>query len=618
MENNASQASVTEDQYPAPTLAVKKNKGRGLLRRKSTRRKQNDRAREQEILNMSSQPVYSNLSAALASRPSGDMPSDGRSFKVSAFDAITPRPVLQCAEDSGHTPATSRNISSCSTTRNARPMAPFVATDRIDNLVDNMNSSELRALLERDHRRSMRSRGAEEFLNRRLQQVHGGHEASAGGAQHDKPTAASNNNSGSWLKDPSKENLAPKELSSADNQIVAPPSREQPPPVPIKAFVPVASHLPPTPAMSTSDVSRSLYDEKRNSGTQLTRSLAGIFRRASSRMKRHPQPTQSSFSIPSRESFVKSHSVRAAQPRDIPPKPALLRAAPSNHSSSRFTEHLDDFPTSMANTRREGPAAVDDGYSASRRVSTIDRYSVSFVSTTDVLDERATRAHSPDCNADPLMLAQSFASIDSEGSWLSGKPSRRLSQAHRNNLRKSASSTKERLDESAESGEYDDSAEDNIFGRFSILEEENEQAGGSKNSDLSPSARPDSEVIEQAPDDETKTFHAGVGKRPIVVRPKSGAKSTEGLFTAYQGSTAEFYTPEDPNTPVEIQRATSVDLGKGKGHARHISAGSARLLDLPSPRIASQNPEAEVAVESIASAEEKSDADVNKEEMKWT
>jgi hypothetical protein len=84
-----------------------------------------------------------------------------------------------------------------------------------------------------------------------------------------------------------------------------------------------------------------------------------------------------------------------------------------------------------------------------------------------------------------------------------------------------------------------------------------------------------------------------VGKHPTIVRQGPRAKSREGLLDDFQaaedsvGSSPSGDSPvghpfEDQTTAPDnslIYRATSVDLGKG--HARHISAGSARLLDLP-------------------------------------
>jgi len=97
----------------------------------------------------------------------------------------------------------------------------------------------------------------------------------------------------------------------------------------------------------------------------------------------------------------------------------------------------------------------------------------------------------------------------------------------------------------------------------------------------------------------------GASRQPTVIhRVDTRHKSSEGLLNTFnsQGSTqllekhededrtpeAEYPTPAD--TPTEdrssseeimtpVQRATSVNYGKG--HARNISAGSAKLLDIP-------------------------------------
>ncbi|KAL1954372.1 hypothetical protein VTO42DRAFT_1238 [Malbranchea cinnamomea] len=594
-DNNMSQASLNEEPFLVPTLHVKKNTEKGLFRRRSERRKQSDYEREQEIRRLGSMPFTdsslpregnNSSSGALARRTSSDT-HDSRAFRISPFNALTPRPTLRYAHSLQYTPAASRSVSRSSTTKGKRPVmseTPLVGSEKINDLADDMDAGDLRALLERDQRRNMKSRGAPEFLNRKLQAQADGER----GRQPGQPLPGSHN-SGSWLDDPSRENLAQEEPSTTDTQTVASALHEQAA-VPTKKAVPSVSHLPPTPAMSTSDISHSFKNEKPNSGAQFGRSLAGIFRRASSRMKRREAVSKPpSFSIPSRESFTRSHQIEIAQAQDaryVPSKPPLRHAGFSNRIGSRFTEHLSDSPDAPETTVQfEPPNAADDMYAASRRISTIDRYSVSFVSTVDVREERVTRANSPDTRPDSLLLAHSLASIDSEGSWLSGKPSRRLSQAHHNSLRKSASSTKERLDGSAEPGEYDDSAEDNnVFGKFSVLEEESGKENGPKLTDLSRRiTHPD--AIGQTADNEQRTFHASVGKRPVLVSPPSRAKSTEGLFTIYRESAPE----EAPGTPgeeenySEIQRATSIDLGRG--HARHISAGSAKLLDLSAPRM---------------------------------
>jgi len=97
------------------------------------------------------------------------------------------------------------------------------------------------------------------------------------------------------------------------------------------------------------------------------------------------------------------------------------------------------------------------------------------------------------------------------------------------------------------------------------------------------------------PDRKGETWHGSVGRQPTIVRQTSRAISKEGLLNQYIADDPELSSPDEGagspeagspafETPAEefqnspILRARSVDYGKG--HARHISAGSARLLDI--------------------------------------
>ena len=92
------------------------------------------------------------------------------------------------------------------------------------------------------------------------------------------------------------------------------------------------------------------------------------------------------------------------------------------------------------------------------------------------------------------------------------------------------------------------------------------------------------------PDRAGETWHGSVGRQAMIVRHTSRAKSNEGLLNEFLADEAEPSSPEDGGDPPEfgapaeefldspLMRARSVDYGKG--HARQISAGSARLLDI--------------------------------------
>jgi hypothetical protein len=92
-----------------------------------------------------------------------------------------------------------------------------------------------------------------------------------------------------------------------------------------------------------------------------------------------------------------------------------------------------------------------------------------------------------------------------------------------------------------------------------------------------------------------------VGRQPTIVHRQPRVKSTEGLLSYYQADksspgeeessvvigdepteSAEPDSPTSEGEPVVLQRAQSVDLGKH--HTRQLSAGSAKLLDIPARR----------------------------------
>ena len=94
------------------------------------------------------------------------------------------------------------------------------------------------------------------------------------------------------------------------------------------------------------------------------------------------------------------------------------------------------------------------------------------------------------------------------------------------------------------------------------------------------------------------------GRQPTIIHRQPRVKSTEGLLSFYtndksatEASSKEQFveplTPDSPDSPsfetepMMVQRARSVDLGKH--HVRHLSAGSARLLDISKQKRSSVN-----------------------------
>jgi len=131
----------------------------------------------------------------------------------------------------------------------------------------------------------------------------------------------------------------------------------------------------------------------------------------------------------------------------------------------------------------------------------------------------------------------------------------------------------------SESAEELGIAEDEYFSRLTPGPEDQHKIQGHSTDNPMPSSD-DEEGGSLASPTSVQSKWGAVGRHPTVVHREPRAKSREGLLNDFdQDSASE--TPDSPDSPNPnngMQRATSIDLGKK--HARHMSAGSARLLDL--------------------------------------
>ncbi|PGH01857.1 hypothetical protein AJ79_07793 [Helicocarpus griseus UAMH5409] len=646
-----------------PTLHGRRSTEPGVVRRKSSKRKRDDYAREREIKNMSSSPVtvqrrpstvsptpqwwesrrgMRNAKVEHAQTSHVSLPQDtGRSspfdigpcsFKVGAFGALTPRPILRYAEPSRYI-IESRDQSRASDNKERRQIIPAEELTRvtyIKELADDMDASALRELMERDRRRKEMKRLADQQkLQRKLQRRADRQRelerrnpppppsqlATAGdGVEHptssgvavtaiDRQYAESGDvvkaptPSGSWLQDPSKESLHGSGSSSKGQKLskdnsgrpsnasqdinmsgtheqhsVAPNSHDT-------GDIGISLGAK-TSHGSIPDIPQNIDAEKRHSDStgKLSTSWTTFFRRGGSRFRRaNPEQTKapSEFSIPSRESFQRiNQQPPPTQPIPIPERSYLRPGTtfPRSHSkfTEHFTDHVNEFPmppgrelqsssaphpemaVARPTTRKNASgSAANEQYRVSRG---------SAVATPELRDDyRSSGANSPD----PNRLATSLASIDSEGSWISGLMPKRLSPTRNSG---SAGSTKERLDE------YDEYRDDRLLGAEGDKLESSRSVHKPRNADF-----PDvpQESLEEG------TLHASVGKRALVVSPESRPYSNDGIVN--EDSYMERSGANSPDSPIdgdsEVRRATSIDLGN-KQHVRHISAGSAKLLDI--------------------------------------
>ncbi|KAI9821517.1 MAG: hypothetical protein M1826_000639 [Phylliscum demangeonii] len=212
------------------------------------------------------------------------------------------------------------------------------------------------------------------------------------------------------------------------------------------------------------------------------------------------------------------------------------------------------------------------------------------------------------------VVSPSMASIDSEGSWLSGRRAARGSQAAPPALdgRHSASSLPRRFHDFSDSGEAEGEelglSEDEYFSQLAPAPDETDRRRHGRghghlrkssgaaiaSSESEGEGEGDGEGVGVEDDEdrpsvvEQQRWHGGVARQPTVVHHATRAQSREGLLNEY----AEHEHEQDPDPEPEEEEeeeeeeeaptaaAADVVVQGTHQHVRHISAGSARLLEI--------------------------------------
>ncbi|KAF4995835.1 hypothetical protein FGRMN_4897 [Fusarium graminum] len=329
------------------------------------------------------------------------------------------------------------------------------------------------------------------------------------------------------------------------------------------------------------------------------------FLRIGSKRQRHEGP--SSFSNTSREEM----SAAAAQSRAQAQAYALAKlegddlsnSSNANYLSrkpstgtpkrtrSRFREDLPELPLSPPASRVQSPEAeppmpilteqkireMEQLRSMGVRYDTptSGHRSIEAMRCTPSTMERTHVSPSPEAG-----MSMSLASIDSEGSWLSGNTSGRRA-AIRDSIRRA--NQREHTDTNtgspSNSTEEDlEIVEDEYLTKLTPRENSNPETMGRRSGE----GRPSSDEEEFANDGDMKW--GAVGSQPQVVH-RFTMMSHQGLFEI---ESEEEESPTSPVSPSQelanVRSARSVNLGKG--HVRNFSAGSAKLLDItPRPSV---------------------------------
>lgn len=320
---------------------------------------------------------------------------------------------------------------------------------------------------------------------------------------------------------------------------------------------------------------------------------ASIFRRGGT-MSRKPSttsPSDASFSNTSRESMrtqpLPAHLVRSIE------KSRSSSGAPTR-TMSRFREDLPELPTSPTDSRTQSPDVTTmAGVVAAARRAKRDLM--------DLTEDETADSHGSGRNDTPVNLNPSrrgivsVGSVDSEASWLagSGSPQRRSLQS---GLSRSIASLNHRPSYEELGGDKD--AEH--FQRTSVGSIGRRLSNAAPaatvdevspiDEEVDPITDPAEHLDEVSPMDEEVdplTIQRGVRRKPTIIHRDPRIKSREGLLL----DVASVEDPESPSPSKEefdddhdLQLHSARSIHYGAGHARQVSAGSAKLLVMPAAK----------------------------------
>ncbi|KAJ5832724.1 hypothetical protein N7474_001035 [Penicillium riverlandense] len=297
---------------------------------------------------------------------------------------------------------------------------------------------------------------------------------------------------------------------------------------------------------SNSDLSRTIDSDRRTSDTSGRRvgTITSLFRRGSNRLKRYRERFhESSPDVSNATSHHASHNVSHESfyrvqtqsspppaPVVVPPLRPFIPTGNIQRSQSKFTEIFDDAPLSPPDSRLQSPGIPEE------RESSMEHEETSFLhdaapSTTTGVDIDNAKA-SFDADPDNVPLSQSLASIDSEGSWMSGQFFRRMNKP---------GSPVRPMPGSFDSPSGDGASDSNALGEPEL---DTDTTGG----------------VEAGKPTET-LWPNEIAKRPVVVNPISRPKSTQGMLKSIPSLSPisaedDYISDEAPGA--ELHRVASV------------------------------------------------------------
>ncbi|KXG47505.1 uncharacterized protein PGRI_013750 [Penicillium griseofulvum] len=633
--------------------------GPNKLRRRLSKRKANEIMREREIRMLSSTPIdiphrsspggdyalekrrrkangrradryMSDISLSIrdsATSSTSDI-SDPYTYKVNAFAALTPRPVVRYVEAPRLQTARSNNPAASGRQERERLQALTMSEEefyyskrRVNELADSLDAGALRELLDRDRRRREKKQiDDQERLRRKLQERADAQQAEEQKVQAaipkpepesepeiaqpeppipevaepedliheettpqvEEPKAVAPENQ-SWLLGTSKgsENTGRESRESVrmagnadDSSVRERRLAQRPSFAPSQDMTMSRTTLSPSHSSvrhgvssptnsqvlgpsSASDISRGVDSERRLSDTSGRRgnTITSLFRRGSSRLKRTYKErfhdTTPEVSNASHESFYRIQTQSSPPPPSIVPPRILMPSGTLKRSQSKFTEHFGDEPLSPPDSRLQSPDIPEEVLESS--VEKDETFLREPTPSPGVDIKNPNRSHhrswatdSIDTEADNVPLSQSLASIDSEGSWMSGQFFRRISQKPSSPVRSNLNSF----------------GQDSVEGPADAREEVDSLEESRRLSDnmVEPELEPETADNSTGNPNPAERWHNEVGRRPVLVNPVVRPKSTQGILRGYSSLTPinaeEDYIMEE-TSPSELRRIPS-------------------------------------------------------------
>jgi hypothetical protein len=364
--------------------------------------------------------------------------------------------------------------------------------------------------------------------------------------------------------------------------------------------------LPEPPMMPAASAERRTSDTNKD---RKAGAWASLFRRGGTNLRKTSDASpagESSFKNTSRDSMSRGPIPPHLLGNDPSPFQRRKSGTPSR-TQSKFREDLPEMPMSPPDSRVQSPEVPDlpagaAAIAAAQRRQQSKPVDIPGAIQRDSLADTASGSRfdtptSPTARGHGMMSA-SMASIGSEGSWLASGGSVKRSSVQ-SVLSRDVSALGMRRPDFIASYEEVGGDRDAEYMRHTTpgsdahrtttrrrisspaLAGADEESGSDYGDESAP---PTSSPLKRDP----MTVHESVRGKATLVHRDPVARSREGLLTEFasgEAGSAEGDEDEEPESPVgEVRRATSVLYGMGKGHARQMSAGSAKLLDVAAGR----------------------------------